>query len=156
MRRGFHIALIVLSVMTVGLLYWQGNGNRVDPEKLMPSLKMAEVGIGAYNLTILVPNSLGRKYYSKPVSIKQPFQISLHEITIDQWNKCFEAGGCSHQAKQRFYQSGNHPVTRVSWQDAMMFSQWFSEKTGFTYRLPTEEEWAYVAFAGQDFTKKTI
>lgn len=156
MRRGFPIAILILGVIAFGLSYWGGDRDRVAPEELVPGLEMASVAAGDYNLTILVPSSLDRKYYSKPVSIKQPFQISRHEITIDQWNKCYAAGGCSHKAKQRPYEIGNHPVTRVSWYDAMMFSQWLSDETGATFRLPTEEEWAYVAFAGQDFTKETI
>lgn len=117
---------------------------------------MSAAASGTYNLTILVPNSLGRQYYSKPVSIERSFQIGRHEITIDQWNMCYQDGGCSHQAKQRPYQTGAHPVTRISWYDAFVFTQWLSLKTGKNYRLPTEEEWAYAAFAGRDFTKETI
>lgn len=36
---------------------------------------------------------------------------------------------------------GRHPVVMVSWQDARDYAQWLSDKTGQTWRLPTEEEW---------------
>jgi formylglycine-generating enzyme required for sulfatase activity len=161
MRRGILIAIVILGFVAAGQFYWGviGGGaapERILPEKILPGFKMADVATGDYKLTILVPNSFGRKYYTKPVSIKRSFQISRHEITIDQWNKCFEAGGCAHKAKQRPYQAGSHPVTRVSWYDALTFTKWLSSETGDIFRLPTEEEWAYVAFAGKDFTKKTI
>lgn len=148
--------VVVLGFLLAGLLIFAAFNVGRTPEKSLPGLKLADVASGEYRLTILVPNSLGRKYYSKPVYIKQPFQISRHEITIDQWNKCFDDGGCPHKAKQRRYQTGNHPVTRVSWYDAVMFTQWLSQYLGVTYRLPTEEEWAYAALAGKDFTKETI
>ena len=34
---------------------------------------------------------------------------------------------------------------QVSWHDANGYAQWLSRKTGETWRLPTDEEWAFAA-----------
>jgi formylglycine-generating enzyme len=42
----------------------------------------------------------------------------------------------------------NHPVVHVSWNDAVEYCRWLSEKKGKSYRLPTEAEWEYACRAG--------
>ena len=145
-----------LSVLALGAVGWLELRGPTDTTSILPGLEMQEVTTGDYNLTILVPDSFGRKYFSKPAHIDQPFYISRFEITIDQWDKCVAEGGCIYLAKRRPYQTGNHPVTRISWFDAYNFTQWLSKTTGDTYRLPTEEEWAFAAFGGEDVTRDTI
>jgi len=42
-------------------------------------------------------------------------------------------------------EKGDHPVVNVSWRNAVAYCQWLSDRTGKTYRLPTEAEWEKAA-----------
>lgn len=46
---------------------------------------------------------------------------------------------------ESLFEKYNHPITQVTWRDAMAYCRWKSEVLGKTVRLPTESEWEYVA-----------
>lgn len=48
-----------------------------------------------------------------------------------------------------FKQGGNSPVVCISKNDAIAYTKWLSNQTGFVYRLPTEVEWEVAARSGK-------
>ena len=44
----------------------------------------------------------------------------------------------------------DHPVIKVSWDDARAFCQWLSKKEGLAYRLPTDKEWSFAVGIGAE------
>jgi formylglycine-generating enzyme required for sulfatase activity len=107
-----------------------------------------------------------------PVYVPE-FYIGKYEVTLEAFRAFVEATGHETTAESRGggyawmgYQWGyvdgaswthpqgidtipmsrdKHPVTLVSWDDALAFCEWASDVTGFDIRLPTEAEWEKAA-----------
>jgi formylglycine-generating enzyme required for sulfatase activity len=99
------------------------------------------------------------------VLIGGPFAISTNAVTVDEFRPFIAATGrdmrgCdTYEDRWRirpdaswespgFVQTGSHPVTCVSWDDAKAYAGWLSRTTGHRYRLPSAAEWEYAARAG--------
>src|SRR3990172_3546363 len=122
----------------------------------------------------------GAEYHDElplhPVRITHPFYLGKFEVTVGQFRQFVEEteykteaeqegqGGFAFNADSQEFewgphynwhntgwsQTNDHPVVNVSWNDAMAFCQWLSDKEGLTYRLPTEAEWEYACRAGTE------
>jgi hypothetical protein len=88
----------------------------------------------------------------------EPFWMGRFEIT----NKIYALFDPDHDSRDEHrhgYQFGrkgyplnfpDQPVVRISWQEAMEFCRWLSQRTGRKFTLPTEAQWEWAARAGTD------
>ena len=91
------------------------------------------------------------------VRLKKPFWMGQTEVTLEQY-QLFEAEykngyydmHYKDQVKPGYNMDENpqYPVIRVSWQKAVAFCDWLSQKIGKKVSLPSEEQWEYAARAG--------
>lgn len=83
------------------------------------------------------------------VTVK-PFMISKTPIIQAEWREIACLAEVHQKLKLRPSKLGgkNHPVTQVSWYEAIEFCNRLSQKTGHEYRLPSEAEWEYACRAG--------
>ncbi len=79
------------------------------------------------------------------VSLKR-YSISKYEVTFAQY--LVFANATDRRIPEDEWGKTNRPVINVSWQDAVDYTRWLSEQTGYIYRLPSEAEWEYAARAG--------
>ena len=109
------------------------------------------------------------------VRLTRGFDMGMHEVTVGQFRQFVEAtkyrteaeadgmgaSGWIGEEGQPFEvrpdfnwrnwwanQSDECPVVGVSWNDAVAFCQWLSQREGANYRLPTDAEWEYACRAG--------
>jgi len=74
------------------------------------------------------------------VMITQPFHLGVTEVTLGQYRQ-YAPGFHAKEAEDA-------AVNAVTWNEAVKFCDWLSQKEGKTYRLPTEAEWEYACRAG--------
>ncbi|ELR96399.1 cell division protein SepF [Gloeocapsa sp. PCC 73106] len=84
-----------------------------------------------------------------PVTV-QSFYLSQYPITQAQWRVIAALPQVNKKldANPAYFLGDNLPVEQVSWEDALEFCARLSQKTGRTYRLPSEAEWEYACRAG--------
>jgi formylglycine-generating enzyme required for sulfatase activity len=128
---------------------------------------MTVLPVGRFKQGSAVVDS-GSSAFDKPlhwVNITQPFSMSTNTVTVDEFQQFIAStrrdmqgcdtydGSWKHRAKNNwkspgFSQTGTHPVTCVSWNDAQAYARWISAKTGHRYRLPSASEWEFAARSG--------
>ncbi|MBP8018429.1 MAG: SUMF1/EgtB/PvdO family nonheme iron enzyme [Hylemonella sp.] len=76
------------------------------------------------------------------VNVKS-FAVGKYEVTLGQW----QAVMGSHS--RYVFCTDDCPIEGVSWNDIQDYIKKLSQKTGQTYRLPTEAEWEYACRGGK-------
>ncbi|HOH29413.1 MAG TPA: SUMF1/EgtB/PvdO family nonheme iron enzyme, partial [Candidatus Hydrogenedentes bacterium] len=120
------------------------------------SLELVRIETGTF--TMGTDGGYPNERPARTVTLEEPFLLGRFEITNRQF-RCFDPGHDSGLETGEAYQFGDderghtlnrdeQPVVRVSWEQAMAFCAWLSEKTGHPFSLPTEAQWEYACRAG--------
>ncbi|MCP4046757.1 MAG: protein kinase, partial [Gammaproteobacteria bacterium] len=64
------------------------------------------------------PLALGMEKPRRLVTIDEPFAVGVHEVTMAEWDLCFEDRGCTSKPGDNDWGRGDRPVMMVSWNDA--------------------------------------
>jgi RNA polymerase sigma factor (sigma-70 family) len=138
-----------------------GVAREQEKEPITDTLKMKLVLIPAGKFTMGSPASEKGRYDNEvqhEVEIKEPFYLGIHEVRVRDFRAFVEDAGYKTEGEKAGDkvtwkaampdQTQDHPVSKVSWNDAQAFCEWLSKKEGKNYRLPTEAEWEYACRAG--------
>jgi formylglycine-generating enzyme required for sulfatase activity/serine/threonine protein phosphatase PrpC len=75
------------------------------------------------------------------------FMVSVYEVTYSEYDR-FAKATKRKLPDNSGWDRKSHPVSNVSWDDALAYTRWLTKQTGKKYRLLSEAEWEYVARAG--------
>ncbi len=150
--RRLHADCFVMVAAALFLVSTVGCRVETAPSTDAPDVIRNSIGMGLKLLsggTFTMGEALideDRQFERHVVTLTRPFFIGTHEVTNAQWKRVM--GNVPSYAK-----GSDHPVERVSWEDAMAFCNALSDlpeerKAGRVYRLPTEAEWEYACRAG--------
>jgi len=82
------------------------------------------------------------------VTMTRSFRMSVTPVTNAQFEEFFPEHRDLRGSEWGISSEDDDAVVCVSWNDAIEYCRRLSEKTGKTYRLPTEAEWEYACRAG--------
>ena len=108
---------------------------------------MIVVPAGTYRMGDLKGSGIYNEKPAHTVTIPRPFAVGIYEVTFEQYDVCVSDGACKHTPSDSNWGRGNRPVWGVSWNDAIQYIRWLSQKSGKKYRLLTEAEWEWAARA---------
>jgi formylglycine-generating enzyme required for sulfatase activity len=110
--------------------------------------EMVQISAGTFRMGDIQGGGWKDEQPVHSVSVNK-FAMGRYEVTFAEYDQFVQATGREEPSDQGWGRD-NRPVINVSWNDATAYTEWLSEQTGQTYRLPTEAEWEYAARAGSD------
>lgn len=107
-------------------------------------VELVEIPKGSFKLGSLKGD---RNEYPETMVSVNTFYMSRLEISKDVYNQCIKALVCS---REPYTGDVSEPAVEVSWHEINdEFIPWLSNLTGYQLRMPSEQEWEYVAKKGR-------
>ena len=126
------------TVRVDGGTFQMGSNDGESDEKPMHRVTLSDFAIGKYEITVQqymqFVNETKTHY---PEWLEQGSNYNIKTGKDDHYKKLGDA-----------LQNSNNPIVGISWDDAVAYCEWLSQKTNKKYRLPTEAEWEYAARGG--------
>ena len=73
----------------------------------------------------------------------RPLVIMTRQVTAAEYRRCAADGACPSADGDE--DAADRPAVGVNWLDARHYAAWLTRQTGESFRLPTDEEWAFAA-----------
>jgi formylglycine-generating enzyme required for sulfatase activity len=142
---GIEMSFVKGGTFTMGCTYEQSSDCNSD-EKPAHQVTLSDFYIGKYELTLKQFEKFIAATGYKTDADKEGWSYVYNGSSWEKKNgvnwKCDASGNTRQQSEF------DHAVIHVSWNDAKAYCEWLSQKSGKTYRLPTEAEWEYAARGG--------
>jgi len=126
-------------VFVEGFYFNMGSNDGDDDEKPIHGVTIPNFYIGKYEVTneqfCVFLNEMGNR-----------IEGGVTWLEIDSDYCLIERRNGTFKPKSGY---AEHPVIEVSWYGAVAYAKWLSNKTGKSYRLPSEAEWEYAARGGK-------
>jgi len=154
--------LLLLGIVGIGGAYMlgmiggtpgvQGNTATPTPGEVVPSVKAEMIAIPGGTFKMGRNDGALNERPAHSVQVES-FLMDKTEVTNAAYYEFVKASDYnphpSHWTGGKYLaNTGNKPVSFVSFEDAQAFAKWRSDRDGVTYRLPTETEWEYAARNG--------
>ncbi|WP_416067789.1 SUMF1/EgtB/PvdO family nonheme iron enzyme [Rhizobium sp. ZK1] len=77
--------------------------------------------------------------------VRMPLTIMKYQTSLSEYARCVADRICTEPEGRSATSGDDTPVIGVSYEDALRYADWLSQKTGKHWRLPTDFELAYAA-----------
>lgn len=134
-------------VFIEGGVFKMGSNDGDPDEQPVHSVILESFYIGIFEVTVgqFAKFIEETKYITDSDRSKGGYVISDNGEWIKTTGVSWQSDGFGNLRDKAEY---NHPVSNVSYNDAVQYCIWISNKTGKKYRLPTEAEWEYASRGG--------